>query len=334
MVKSTTKPAVPGAETQAVEAWDDFWRSGAISVCLTGGDGNYRGAVREFWRAFFSDCEPGSRILDVACGNGALALIAAEAVHEFEHPLRYTGIDAARVQRPATLHDHAGFSGQLHSNMAAESLPFGDAAFDFVISQFGIEYSECGKSLDQAVRVLAPGGRLCFVVHARSSRVVARAHEELDTLAAILDSIALPDSVRDLLQAEQAFQQLPAQRQRHALSRARRKAQHALDNTAAMVGTARGNLAAQTLDAIKNLHSQRKTRGSVWSLQQVDFVQSALQANRSRLRAMISAALSDGDLTQWRKKLLALGLVKVRSEELFQDGSTLIGNVLRADKPV
>jgi len=315
------------------EAWDDYWRSGAISVCLSGEDGNYAGAVREFWRQFFADCASGSRILDMACGNGALALIAAEAVQAGQGPLHVTGVDSARIQKLKALDENEGFSCELHGNTAAERMPFPDASFDRIISQFGIEYSDTGKSLAEAVRVLVPGGSLNFLVHARSSEVVARARCELDTLAALVDSIALPDHVGELIKAEAAFQQLPTQRLKHALAVAKRKAQHALNHAARLAKTAPGNLVSQTLDMVRNLHQGRTTHGYRWSLGQAEFVKSALLANRGRLQAMARAALSAQDLQAWRDRLAELGLQDVSGEAFFQEPGAILGYLVKGNKP-
>jgi len=326
-----TQSVSPG--TLGKDAWDDYWRSGAISVCLSGEDGNYSGAVREFWRRFFANCASGCRILDVACGNGALALIAAEVARTGRGVLRITGVDAARIQKPDTLRETKEFSCELRGNTAAENLPFADASFDRVISQFGIEYSETGKSLAEAVRILAPGGSVCFLVHARSSEVVARARRELDTLAALLDSIALTDHIGALIKAEQAFQQLPTQRLKHSLAVAQRKAQGALDHASTLVKKAPGSLVVQTLDQVRNLHQGRARHGHDWSLAQVGFVKSALQANRTRLRAMAHAALSDRDVQALLGHLEQMGLQEVSGNEFLQEPGAILGYLVKGRQP-
>jgi SAM-dependent methyltransferase len=102
---------------------------------------------------------PGQDVLDVACGTGVLACEAAAAVWPGG---RVTGLDrneamlaVARRKAP----DVEWRQGQ------AEALPFADARFDAVISQFGLMFFEARvTALAEMWRVLKPGGRLVVAV--------------------------------------------------------------------------------------------------------------------------------------------------------------------------
>ena len=102
---------------------------------------------------------PGHRVLDVACGTGALAPAALERVAPDGS---VSGLDAssdmlavARRERPLVAW-HAG---------RAESLPFADASFDRVVSQFGLMFfDDRTAALREMRRVLRPGGRIAVAV--------------------------------------------------------------------------------------------------------------------------------------------------------------------------
>lgn len=79
---------------------------------------------------------PGSRLLDVACGSGQLALIAARnGVHA-------TGIDIAEslIERARERARVEGLSARFHE-ADAEDLPFADATFDVVTSVAGAMFA-------------------------------------------------------------------------------------------------------------------------------------------------------------------------------------------------
>jgi ubiquinone/menaquinone biosynthesis C-methylase UbiE len=114
------------------------------------------------WAAVLCDAAsigPGQRVLDVACGTGALAIAVADrvrpdgAVH---------GLDANPEMLAVARRKHADV--EWHEGRA-ESLPFADAGFDAVVSQFGLMFfDDRVAALREMQRVLRPGGRLAVAV--------------------------------------------------------------------------------------------------------------------------------------------------------------------------
>ena len=101
----------------------------------------------------------GERVLDVACGTGVLTCECARRVGPSG---AVTGIDiaesmleVARAKRPEVDWRHGD----------ACDLPFPDASFDAVVSQFGMMYfPDKAEAVREMRRVLAPGGRLAVAV--------------------------------------------------------------------------------------------------------------------------------------------------------------------------
>jgi SAM-dependent methyltransferase len=101
----------------------------------------------------------GDRVLDVACGTGALTLAAAEIAGPSGSVV---GLDvnpemlAVARRKPVQVEWLEG---------AAEALPLPDNSFDAVVSQFGFMFfDDKPQALREMVRVLKPGGRLAVAV--------------------------------------------------------------------------------------------------------------------------------------------------------------------------
>lgn len=101
----------------------------------------------------------GDRVLDVACGTGALALAAAEIAGPSGSVV---GLDAnpemlaVARRKPVQVEWLDG---------AAETLPLPDNSFDAVVSQFGFMFfDDKPQALREMMRVLKPGGRLAVAV--------------------------------------------------------------------------------------------------------------------------------------------------------------------------
>jgi SAM-dependent methyltransferase len=101
----------------------------------------------------------GDRVLDVACGTGALTLAAAEIAGRSG---AVVGLDrnpdmlAVARRKPVQVEWLEG---------SAEALPLADDSFDAVVSQFGFMFfDDKPQALREMLRVLKPGGRLAVAV--------------------------------------------------------------------------------------------------------------------------------------------------------------------------
>lgn len=132
------------------------WQSAAATY-----DG-FAGATRLFVPALVeaAGAKPGVRLLDIACGTGVASQAASEA------GARATGLDfsAEMLATARRLHPDIAFQGG-----DAEALPYPDAGFDAVISNFGIHHVERPeRAIAEARRVLKSGGTFAFTVWAAS----------------------------------------------------------------------------------------------------------------------------------------------------------------------
>lgn len=113
--------------------------------------------------------QPGERVLDVACGTGVVARLAAARTG----PTGFVaGVDLnpgmLEVARSATPPD---MTIEWHQS-SAEKLPFQDASFDVVLCQLSLPFfPDKLAALREMRRVLIPNGRLALNVPGSISRV-------------------------------------------------------------------------------------------------------------------------------------------------------------------
>jgi arsenite methyltransferase len=124
-------------------------------------------------------------VLDLGCGRGALLLAAAKLLPDG----RAVGIDLWRADQtgnsPDATRRNAEREGvanrvELHTGDMTQ-LPFTDNTFDLVISNMAVHNipSAVGRraAIDEAVRVLRPGGRLAIADAWATNRHYAQLHE-------------------------------------------------------------------------------------------------------------------------------------------------------------
>lgn len=107
---------------------------------------------------------PGSRVLEVGCGPGRLAILLA-----FEHRLDVTALDLdgamieiARENAEAAAGRSGATEGRLPTFVVADvaSMPFPDQSFDLVVSTLSMHHwADKWAGLAEIDRVLRPGGR-------------------------------------------------------------------------------------------------------------------------------------------------------------------------------
>lgn len=103
---------------------------------------------------------PGQTVLDLACGEGPVAWLAAPRVRPGG---RVIGVDRSEeaLRAARSLVASAGVAEIELQVGQAEALDFADATFDVVFCQLGLEMCESpARVLDEITRVLKPGGRM------------------------------------------------------------------------------------------------------------------------------------------------------------------------------
>lgn len=116
----------------------------------------------------------GDRVLDVACGTGIAARLAAERVGG-------TGAVAGVDPTPPMLEVARSLSPGIDwRSGTAELLPFDDGAFDAVVCSLGFQFfADRAGALREMRRVLAPGGRMALCTPGPTPPLMAAIEESL-----------------------------------------------------------------------------------------------------------------------------------------------------------
>ncbi len=132
------------------------WSGGAtydVMTTLTNIGAFYRQVMREV------SFEPGMHVLDLGCGTGSFALAVAEQVGPTG---KVCGVDISQAQISRAIQKASGHSVPMEFHQGSmDAVPFGDAAFDVVVSLVAFHHATSAVrrgALREVVRVLKPGG--------------------------------------------------------------------------------------------------------------------------------------------------------------------------------
>ena len=164
------------------EQWGAYWRHGTVTTFHGRFADNYDGRIRDHWHRVLDATPSNGRIVDLATGNGAIALIAAEYSERHSRGFEIVGVDSADIAPAETLGDkaphleHIRFLGK--TPLEATALP--EASFHLATSQFGFEYAEHAAAVDELHRLLKPtGSTFAALIHHADSALLRHAKDGL-----------------------------------------------------------------------------------------------------------------------------------------------------------
>jgi ubiquinone/menaquinone biosynthesis C-methylase UbiE len=166
------------------EQWSRYWRGDSVTTFARQFNSNYDGEFAEFWNAQFAALNDGASIADLATGNGAIALLAAQYARRHGRRFSILGLDYSEIDPARVLATHDELAPLLNDiefrgGMRIEATGLDDGSVDLLTSQYGFEYAEQDAAIAEALRVLVPGGRIALILHHSESRVVELARDGL-----------------------------------------------------------------------------------------------------------------------------------------------------------
>lgn len=290
--------------------WTDYWQQGHLTSFGEDLTGNYTGTLLFEWEKFFSSIksEP-VKVVDIGTGNGALIDIAVNTA-DCKTP-HFFGVDFAKLKVKSELEaDNITFCPQT----SAEKLPFEEGSVNIVVSQFGIEYSDLSQSVSETARVLAKGGEIRWIMHARESSIVKPNSAIFDAIIALQQDRGPIYVLRQLINALAKFgpQSVQAEQCRNELNSA---IQYCVEhNQQGLHGTG----FPAFLKAVMNPSVKFKDKK-----QMLKVFEGEMKGQFERLKDLIDASLTEADLASLLQLLSANGFNHISSELFVQDGKSV-----------
>lgn len=281
-------------------AWSEFWAAGGAgpeSGCLPNALKAIDAEQREVWEEVAQALPKGARVLDLATGDGAVL----GKMRRRRPDLKLVGVDSSPTLPPSP----KGMS--LRAGVAMEALPFGEAGFDQVTSQFGYEYGVTARIASEVARVTKRGGGIALIVHHADGPILAHNLARRTGLEwAVVSSNLLPRA-RALVAARRlaglatpgAFKAAPAE------ARAR-------------FGT--GSVAEEFVTAILQTLELGRAAPPSQSIDVLRTLESRASNELARVSALAGAACDRGRIDQIMSQLHAAGFAMNDVRVLLEEG--------------
>ncbi|MEW5250189.1 class I SAM-dependent methyltransferase [Microbulbifer discodermiae] len=284
------------AEQQRRNAWDTYWEGTKQASTYKGGETESHILMQKWNVIFTSIANQHTHMLDIASGYGILASLAYKSLEP-----RNTSITCVDISKSAL---EAIEKKVPHVNTKvcdAAQLPFDDASFTLITSQFGIEYAGL-NAFREAGRVLQPGGLIAFVSHLTDGGI----HKECNANRAAVEDFIGTDFLNlthNLLETKMTpgFSQLDIKTRMECLK-------PAIEATVDIVKKYGRNVAGGSIDKVfmdaAKISRSSENFDKAEVLSWLRKMESELIAYSERMRSMCEASLDQTDIQHIKNILL------------------------------
>ncbi len=308
------------------KVWTRYWANGAMHSCSGSYDDQYGDTIAKFWLRCFDSLPVGSRILDIGTGNGPLPRLLFNLSNRPD--LTCDAIDLA-MPRPTWLDKvtpDMRSRVRFHSHCCAESLPFPDRTFDLVISQWGMEYTDLGRSSEEVLRVLKPSGMVKLIVHHPQSLPSTLAIHEIEHIKWLFEESGYLDVATQMLipmaiaRTEVGRAQLMSNPQATALRSKFNSSQDAI--TSRIETCICPDVLAETQSWVTQLFAVAQHAGASEAQTKMQGLRIALRDTLFRLQELVRHAMNDEKVTSLGARLASRGAF---SQDVLRDQEHVIG---------
>ena len=323
------------------QQWTDYWSGGSLHSLSADYSGNYTGIIEAFWREQFTELKAGARILDVATGNGAIALHALSVSDEQNKAFEVSACDLADINPLETVQDEALKLElekiRFHSQVNVERTNFPSDSFEFISSQFGLEYADLEKAISEVSRLLSRGGKVAAMLHHPESYILRTTKQDKLQCDRLLDEYQLFEVAKELIE-KMGDVSSPERRAEMVQESEVLEARDRLNQTVQKINRASQDLkhpelTSNTLKALQSILVQLSQASLAQRLAPLETIKGQIISSRERIEDLLGAAINDKRKAQITNALSAVGMKVKRFEPVVDEYKDIVGWALIATKP-
>lgn len=295
--------------------WNQYWKNNFHGSFGEQDPLWYQQKIIPIWNEVFSTLPDGSKILDVATGNGAVTRLATRQMEIASRHWHIEAVDCASTQSLPGV--------RLFTPCSIEKLSLEAETYDLITSQFGLEYSSVHLSLPNLVTGLMPQGSIAIVAHHKESVLSNNSRDEIKQYSQCLQQKGILSRLRKLvikmgeIRTPQDLQSI-----KNRASSARESLNQSVSRLTSQFP--QGIVIAELLKNIETLFSS----GIFWpvssKLEYIDNLQQQMTLSRHRLTDQVSAAINEIDIDKWLVTASKNKLSLFRKKVITSDDSHIL----------
>ncbi|SFC29813.1 class I SAM-dependent methyltransferase [Pseudoalteromonas denitrificans] len=180
--------------------WTQYWQGGAKSTLSDIDKSAYGIEVSNKWSESIKEfCQQGA-VLDLACGNGDLAVQACNVLQALDKHNDVYANDYSEIMLDKKVQGEFALKKvKWIPSTDAVNLPIESNCLSLAVSQFGFEYTNTNLVIQELSRVIYDNGHLCFLVHHDDSFICKQSKKEFKMYQDMLNVTKIYDATKNLL---------------------------------------------------------------------------------------------------------------------------------------
>ena len=305
--------------THATQGWNTYWQ-GQSDTKINSPGGVSHPVFPKFWALALGEflaIKPDGKILDIGTGNGALIEYLSQVPN-----INLKNASCVDVSRAAIDAVQQRFPDVTGIAADAADIPLDAGCFDLITSQFGIEYAG-PAAIDEATRLLAPGGSLLFLMHMQSGALYQECSAAIDAL----DRVAASNFLA--LASDFFTQGFAAVRggDRAPYEKAARELNPAIQELESILSEHGEHVAGDTIvylhSTVQNMHSRIQYYDPDEVLGWLQTTAKELLKHAQRMESMRAAAMDEESFKKLTERLESQGLRLEKAVPLQVEGDAL-----------
>jgi ubiquinone/menaquinone biosynthesis C-methylase UbiE len=311
--------------------WDAYWTTDRLYSFGADQDTAYAKTLDRYWSGIVRRLAAGATVLDVACGNGAVGQIMVRTAQALGGSLAITGIDEAIIDPPRYLPQHAEVLKEIEfrPRTMMEALPFENGKFDVVVSQYGFEFGNMQKALNEAARVLKVGGLLTFLALPVHAPAVQSAKKTVKQARYLLRDATLFNEAFRIIQA---FYEGPPETREGKMREDLEIFNRQVEKTVEQFDVTESEVVFAIVMGLNQVFVDRKTKAGEEQLMAIETVRTGLAQYAARAQATTRAALNDNNLENLKRTIASAGFRLTETRSLMVNRTGTVAWQLTAER--
>ncbi len=301
-----------------MQPWDTYWSNNSQGDCFSlDGKSKLSQVLFDYWCEYFQHKGQGVRVLDLACGNG---FVGKCAIHSATNLLAIGADNVLDIGQTEFQVESNNSRLKILTGIDIGQLKFAENEFDFIVSQFGLEYSDFASVIKTTVKQLKTNGEMNFILHNSGSELCQQSQTEVTLLNYLIDEISIFEKIAELNEKN-------GQKANNTLSDI---TEEVTNKGLLLVGNNKAlfwGVFSHIKELIDKFLSSNKVR-----IEEVNFIEQHYRTHRDRLQQQLSVAMDQNKLAQLVKIIDGCGMQDITQCVFKHEESGLIGWQVKANK--